>query len=72
MVEISILLYVHNCGNFLKDSLDSIINQTFHDFEIYCIDDGSDDNSLEILDEYSKKMFVLNMFLLNIWGFLMR
>ena len=55
MVEISIVLYVYNCENFLKDSLDSIINQSFHDFEIFCIDDGSDDNSLKILDDYSKK-----------------
>lgn len=55
MVEISILLYVYNCGSFLKDSLDSLINQSFQDFEIFCIDDGSDDNSLEIIKEYSKK-----------------
>ena len=55
MVKISILLYVHNCGSFLKDSLDSLINQSFQDFEIFCIDDDSDDNSLKILKEYSKK-----------------
>ena len=55
MVEISIILYVYNCGSFLKDSLDSLINQSFQDFEIFCIDDESDDNSLEILKEYSKK-----------------
>lgn len=55
MVEISILLYVHNSGSFLRDSLKSLINQSFQDFEIICIDDESDDNSLEILNEYSKK-----------------
>lgn len=55
MVEISILLYVYNCENFLKESLDSIINQSFQDFEIFCIDDESDDNSLDVLMEYSKK-----------------
>ena len=55
MDEISLLLYVHNCGNFLKDSFESLINQSFHDFEIFCIDDESDDNSLKILEEYSKK-----------------
>lgn len=55
MVEISILLYVHNCASFLKDSLDALINQSFQDFEIFCIDDESDDNSLEILKKYSKK-----------------
>lgn len=55
MVEISILLYVYNCESFLKDSLDSLIDQSFNNFEILCIDDGSEDNSLEILEEYSKK-----------------
>ena len=55
MVAISILLYVFNCENFLRDSLDSLINQSFHDFEIFCIDDESKDNSLKILMEYSKR-----------------
>ena len=55
MAEISILLYVYNCEGFLKDSLDSFIDQSFNDFEIFCIDDESEDNSLEILEEYSKK-----------------
>ena len=55
MVEISILLYVYNCESFLKDSLDSLIDQSFNNFEIFCIDDGSEDNSLEIIEEYSKK-----------------
>ncbi len=55
MVAISILLYVYNCENFLRDSLDSLINQSFQDFEIFCIDDGSNDNSLETLIEYSKR-----------------
>ena len=55
MAEISILLYVYNCENILKDSLDSLIDQSFNNFEIFCIDDESEDNSLEILEEYSKK-----------------
>ena len=55
MAEISILLYVYNCESFLKDSLDGLIDQSFNDFEIFCIDDESEDNSLEILEEYSKK-----------------
>lgn len=55
MVAISILLYVYNCENFLRDSLDALINQSFHDFEIFCIDDESNDNSLKIIREYSKR-----------------
>ena len=55
MAEISVLLYVYNCESFLKDSLEGIIDQSFNNFEIFCIDDGSEDNSLEIIEEYSKK-----------------
>ena len=55
MAEISILLYVYNCESFLKNSLDSLIDQSFDNFEIFCINDESEDNSLEILEEYSKK-----------------
>ena len=55
MVEISVLFYVYNAENFLEGSLDSLINQSFHDFEVLCIDDGSTDNSLSILKDYSKK-----------------
>ena len=69
MVEISILLYVHNCGSFLKDSLDSLINQSFQDFEIFCIDDDSDDNSLEILREYSKNHARIRYISINHFGF---
>ena len=54
MVEISVLLYIYNCESFLKDSLDSLIDQSFNNFEIFCIDDESEDNSLKILEEYSK------------------
>lgn len=69
MGEISILLYVYNCGSFLKDSLDSLINQSFQDFEIFCIDDESDDNSLEILMEYSKKYARIRYISINHLGF---
>ena len=69
MVDISILLYVHNCGSFLKDSLDSLTNQSFKDFEIFCIDDDSDDNSLEILREYSKNYSYIRHISTNRLGF---
>lgn len=55
MVEISVLFYVYNAENFLRDSLNSLLNQSFHDFEVICVDDESTDNSLSILEEYSKK-----------------
>lgn len=50
----SVIIPVYNTENYLKECLDSIKNQTFKDIEVICIDDKSTDNSLEILEEYSK------------------
>ncbi len=54
MVKISVIIPVYNVEKYLEECLDSIINQTFEDIEIICIDDGSTDNSLDILREYEK------------------
>ena len=43
---------VHNAQNHLKEALASILNQTFKDYEVICIDDGSSDGSVEILKEF--------------------
>ena len=55
MVKISVIVPVFNVEKYLKKCLDSLINQTLYDIEIICIDDGSADSSLEILNEYSNK-----------------
>ena len=55
MVKISVIVPVYNVEKYLRQCLDSVINQTFSDIEIICINDGSTDNSLRILEEYSKK-----------------
>ena len=55
MVAISIVIPVYNIEKYLKECLDSIVNQTFKDFEAICVNDGSKDNSLKILEEYTKK-----------------
>jgi glycosyltransferase involved in cell wall biosynthesis len=46
---------VYNVEEYLRECLDSVINQTLSDLEIICINDGSTDNSLKILKEYAKK-----------------
>lgn len=46
---------VYNCENHLNDTLNCIINQTFGDFELICINDGSTDNSLDILNNFAFK-----------------
>lgn len=52
---ISIVIPVFNAQKYIKKCLDSLLIQTFSDFEIICVDDGSTDNSFEILQEYQKK-----------------
>ena len=54
-MKISIIVPVYNVEKYLERCLDSLINQTLKDIEIICINDGSTDNSSEILKEYAKK-----------------
>lgn len=55
MPKISVIIPVYNVEKYLARCLDSVIAQTFSDIEIICINDGSTDNSAEILSEYAKK-----------------
>ncbi len=55
MIKISIIIPVYNVEKYLQECLDSILNQTFGDYEIICVDDGSTDLSNNILEEYKKK-----------------
>lgn len=52
---LSVIIPVYNVENYLNECLDSVTSQTLEDMEIICIDDGSTDNSPDILKEYSKK-----------------
>ena len=51
---ISIVVPVYNVEEYLSRCLDSIINQTYKNIEIICVNDGSTDNSLKILTTYSE------------------
>ena len=53
MVKVSVVIPVYNVEDFLGECLDSITNQTLDDIEIICVNDGSSDRSLEILNEYA-------------------
>lgn len=53
--KISIIVPVYNVEPFLRKCIDSLINQTYKDLEIICVNDGSKDRSLEILKEYAAK-----------------
>lgn len=53
--KVTVVVPVYNVKPFLKECLDSILNQTLEDIEVICGDGGSNDGSLEILREYEKK-----------------
>ncbi|MCM1338071.1 MAG: LicD family protein [Muribaculaceae bacterium] len=55
MIKVSIILPVYNVERYLRQALDSVLNQTLQEIEIICINDGSTDNSLTILEYYAKK-----------------
>ena len=54
MPKISVIIPVYNVEKYLGQCLDSVVNQTFKDIEIICIDDGSTDSSLDILKKYAQ------------------
>ncbi len=51
---VSVLMPVFNPARYIRQSLDSILNQTFQDFEIVVVDDGSTDGSSRIIEEYAQ------------------
>lgn len=55
MPQISVLIPIFNVEKYLRECLDSVVNQTFRDLEIICINDGSTDGSLPIIEEYARR-----------------
>lgn len=55
MCKISVIVPVFNAEKFLDISINSILNQSFKDIEIICVDDGSTDRTPELLEEFQKK-----------------
>ena len=49
---VSIIVPVYNVERYLRQCLDSLVNQTYQNVEIICVDDGSADRSGEILNQY--------------------
>lgn len=64
MPKVSVIIPVYNVEKYLRQCMDSVVNQTLKDIEIICVNDCSPDNSAEILREYAAqdpRVVVLNM-----------
>ena len=59
MIDISIIMPVYNEDKYLHAAIDSILSQTFDNFEFIIIDDASTDNSLQIIKSYTDKRIIL-------------
>ena len=60
--EVTVYIVNHNYGRFIEDSIKSVLGQTFKDLELIIIDNGSNDNSEEIIKKYSKNRSIKIIF----------
>lgn len=54
-VVISIIIPIYNCESYLEQCLNSVLSQSLKEIEIICVDDGSSDGSLAVLQDYAKR-----------------
>lgn len=55
VIKISVVIPVYNSASTIEETLDSIVAQSYNQWEAICVDDGSTDNSLEIINNYIEK-----------------
>lgn len=53
--KVSIIMGIYNCADTLKEAIDSIVQQTYHDWELIMCDDGSQDNTYKIAEKFLEK-----------------
>lgn len=64
-MEVSIIIPAYNCGKYIIKCLDSIINQTFQDFEVIILNDGSKDDSQQVIEKYIEEHKEFDIKLIN-------
>lgn len=57
---VSVLMPCYNGSRWLDEAIQSVLRQTFRNFEFIIVNDGSNDNSVEIISSYKKKIIVLS------------
>jgi glycosyltransferase involved in cell wall biosynthesis len=57
--EVSVIIPAYNRGWIIKEAIDSVLAQTFNEYELIVVDDGSEDNTAEILSNYSNKIQII-------------
>ncbi|RTY76869.1 glycosyltransferase family 2 protein [Flavobacterium sp. LS1R10] len=58
MKKLAVLMPTYNCAKYLQESIDSILNQTYSDFDFYIYDDCSTDNTIQVISGYSDKRII--------------
>ena len=58
-LKISVIIPCYNVQDYLNDCFDSVLSQTFKDFEIICVEDASTDNTSQILKDYENKIHII-------------
>ena len=53
--KVSVIIPVYNVEKYIAECLDSVVNQTYKNLEIICVDDRGKDNSMKIAEEYAEK-----------------
>lgn len=59
MVKVSVVIPVYNGERYLREALDSVFAQTFRDYEVICVDDGSTDRSAGMIREYGEQVTLI-------------
>ena len=69
MPDVSVIIPTYNVKKYIRECLDSLVNQTWTNFEVICVDDGSDDGTCDIIREYTKKDSRINLVEMDHCGF---